>query len=153
MAVDLYQVILGGIAVAIMVLIPIFVVVIYDLLVGRWDGGLRRWRDRRSSAAAHRQAVRELRHQQGVPIEQLAADLRRLRAILGTDAHRSAAHQMGNRLAYDKLLMQVCEMLEIEHDLEGDSIGFERDIERIRVEAELERAGLILSDRRFGQAA
>jgi biopolymer transport protein ExbB/TolQ len=153
MAVDLYQVILGGIAVAIMVLVPILAVVIYDLLVGRWDGGLRRWRDRRSAAAAHRQAVRELRHQQGVPIEQLAADLRRLRAILGADAHRSAAHQMGNRLAYDKLLMQVCEMLEIEHDLEGASIGFERDIERIRVEAELERAGVILSDRRFGQAA
>jgi biopolymer transport protein ExbB/TolQ len=153
MAVDLYQVILGGIAVAIMVLVPILAVVIYDLLAGRWDGGLRRWRDRRTSAAAHRQAVRELRHQQGVPIEQLASDLRRLRAILGTDAHRSAAHQMGNRLAYDKLLMQVCEMLEIEHDLAGDSIGFERDIERIRVEADLERAGLILSDRRFGQAA
>jgi hypothetical protein len=153
MAVDLYQVILGGIAVAIMVFIPILSVLFYDLLVGRWDDGIRRWRERRSSAAAHRQAVRELRHQQGVPIEQLAADLRRLRAILGTDAHRSAAHQMGNRLAYDKLLMQVCEMLEIEHDLESESIGFERDIERIRVEAELERAGVILSDRRFGQAA
>jgi hypothetical protein len=153
MAVDLYQVILGGIAVAIMVFIPILSVLFYDLLVGRWDDALGRWRERRSSAAAHRHAVRELRHQQGVPIEQLAADLRRLRAILGSDAHRSAAHQMGNRLAYDKLLMQVCEMLEIEHDLEGESIGFERDIERIRVEAELERAGLILSDRRFGQAA
>src|SRR4029450_8566320 len=153
MAVDVYQVILGGIAVAVMVLVPILSVVIYDLLVGRWDGGFHRWRDRRSSTAAHRQAVRELRHQQGAPSEQLPAALRRLRAILGTDAHRSAAHQMGNRLAYDKLLMQVCEMLEIEHDLESDSIGFERDIERIRVEAELERAGLILSDRRFGQAA
>lgn len=153
MAVDLYQVVLGGIAVAIMVLVPILGVVFYDLLAGRWDGSLRRWRERRSESAAHRQAVRELRRQQGVPIEQLAADLRRLRAILGSDAHRSAAHQMGNRLAYDKLLTQVCEMLEIEHELEGDSIGFERDIERIRVEAELERAGLILSDRRYGQAA
>jgi hypothetical protein len=152
-AVDLYQVILGAIAVAIMVLLPILSVLLYDLLVGRWDDRLRRWRERRSSAAAHRQAVRELRHQQGVPIEQLAADLRRLRAILDTDAHRSAAHQMGNRLAYDRLLMEVCQMLEIEHDLESESIGFERDIERIRVEAELERAGLILSDRRFGQAA
>jgi hypothetical protein len=152
-AVDLYQVILGAIAVAIMVLLPILSVLLYDLLVGRWDDRLRRWRERRSSAAAHRQAVRELRHQQGVPIEQLAADLRRLRAILGTDVHRSAAHQMGNRLAYDRLLMEVCQMLEIEHDLESESIGFERDIERIRVEAELERAGLILSDRRFGQAA
>src|SRR5215203_792173 len=77
----------------------------------------------------------------------------RSRGILGNDAHRSAAHQMGNRLAYDKLLMQACGMLEIEHDLDGDSIGFERDIERIRIEAELERAGVILSDRRFGQAA
>src|SRR5215212_7400144 len=148
MAVDLYQVLLGGIAVAIMVLVPILSVVFYDLLVGRWDDSLRRWRERRSSAAAHRQAVRELRRQQGVPIERLAADLRRLRAILGSDAH-----QMGDRLAYDKLLRQVCEMLEIEHELDGDSIGFERDIERIRVEAELERAGLILSDRRYGQAA
>jgi hypothetical protein len=136
-----------------MVLVPILSVLLYGLLAGRWDGAIQRWRARRSSAAAHRRAVRELRHQQGVPIEQLAADLRRLRAILGTDAHRSAAHQMGNRLAYDKLLMQVCGMLEIEHDLAGDSIGFERDIERIRIEAELERAGLILSDRRFGQAA
>lgn len=153
MAVDLYQVILGAMAVAIMVLVPILSVLLYDLLVGRWDDTIHRWRERRSSAAAHRQGVRELRHQQGVPIEQLAADLRRLRAILGTDAHRSAAHQMGNRLAYDKLLMQVCEMLEIEHDLASESIGFERDIERIRVEAELERAGLILTDRRFGQAA
>jgi hypothetical protein len=153
MAVDLYQVVLGGIAVALMVLIPILSVLVYDLLVGRWDERLQRWRERRSSAAEHRRAVRELRHQRGVPIEQLAADLRRLRGLLNTDAHRSAAHQMGNRLAYDKLLMQVCQMLEIEHDLEGESIGFERDIERIRVEAELERAGLILSDRRFGQAA
>ena len=153
MAVDLYQVVLGGIAVAIMVLVPILGLVFYDLLAGRWDGSLRRWRERRSESAAHRQAVRELRRQQGVPIEQLAADLRRLRAIVGSDAHRSAAHQMGNRLAYDKLLRQVCEMLEIEHELDGDSIGFERDIERIRVEAELERAGLILSDRRYCQAA
>jgi ABC-type phosphate transport system auxiliary subunit len=153
MAVDLYQVVLGGIAVAIMVLVPILIVLCYDLLVGRWDEKLRRWRERRSSAAAHRQAVRELRHQQGLPIEQLAADLMRLRAILSSDAHRSAAHQMGNRLAYDKLLTQVCEMLDIEHELDRESIGFERDIERIRIEAELERAGLILSDRRFGQAA
>jgi biopolymer transport protein ExbB/TolQ len=153
MAVDLYQVVLGGIAVAIMVLVPILSVVFYDLLAGRWDGGLRRWQERRNSAAAHRQAVRELRRQQGIPIEQLAADLRRLRAILGTDSHKSAAHQMGNRLAYDKLLTQVCEMLEIEHELDADSVGFERDIERIRVEAELERAGLTLSDRRYGQAA
>ena len=97
--------------------------------------------------------VRALRTQQGVPLEQLAADLRRLRALLSQDEHRSAAHQMGNRLAYDRLMMQICEMLGIEHELERESIGVERDIERFRVEAELERAGVVLSDRRYGQAA
>ena len=86
-------------------------------------------------------------------VEQLAADLRRLRSLLGQDEHRSAAHQMGNRLAYDRLMIQICEMLDIEHELSGDSIGVERDIERFRVEAELERAGVVLTDRRFGQAA
>ena len=30
---------------------------------------------------------------------------------------------------------------------------FERDIERFRLEAELERAGVVISGRRFGQAA
>jgi hypothetical protein len=52
-----------------------------------------------------------MRHQQGVPLEQVAANLRRLRGVLTVDAHRSAAHQMGNRLAYDQVLIQACEML------------------------------------------
>ena len=151
--VDMYQVVLGGIAVAIMVLVPILCVVGYDLLAGRWDASIERWKIRRLESADHRRGVRALRHQHGIPIEQLAADLRRLRAVVRGDAHRSAAHQMGNRLAYDRVLMQACEMLDIEHELAGESIGFERDIERIRIEAELERAGIIVSDRRFGQAA
>ena len=45
---------------------------------------------------------------------------------------------MGDRLAYDQVLIQAYEMLEIEHDLRGETAGMERDIERIRVEAELE---------------
>ena len=151
--VDMYQVVLGGVAVAIMVLVPILCVVGYDLLAGRWDASIERWKIRRVESADHRRGVRALRNQHGIPIERLAADLRRLRSVVRGDAHRSAAHQIGNRLAYDRVLMQACEMLDIEHELAGDSIGFERDIERIRVEAELERAGIIVSDRRFGQAA
>jgi hypothetical protein len=151
--VDMYQVVLGGIAVAIMVLLPIGCVLIWDLIAGRWDEKIRRWRERRAEGADHRKAVRALRDQQGAPIEQLAADLRRLRAALAGDEHRSAAHQMGNRLAYDQLLSQICQMLNIEHELGGDSIGIDRDIERFRVEAELERAGVMITDRRYGQAA
>ncbi|HZA72621.1 MAG TPA: hypothetical protein VE476_06875 [Propionibacteriaceae bacterium] len=151
--VDMGQVLLGGIAVSIMVLVPIGCVLVWDLIAGRWDESIRRWKDKRAEDAEHRRAVRALRTQQGIPLEQLAADLRRLRALLGQDEHRSAAHQMGNRMAYDRLMMQICEMLGIEHELGGESIGVERDIERFRVEAELERAGVVLSDRRYGQAA
>ncbi|HLL61816.1 MAG TPA: hypothetical protein VK401_02125 [Propionibacteriaceae bacterium] len=150
---DLYQVVLGGIAVSVMVLVPIGCVLVWDLLAGRWDETIRRWREKRAEGAEHRRAVRALRTQQGIPLERLAADLRRLRALLGQDAHRSAAHQIGNRMAYDRLMMQICEMLSIEHELGRESIGVERDIERFRVEAELERAGVVLSDRRYGQAA
>jgi hypothetical protein len=151
--VDASQVVLGVIAVAIMVLIPICCIFVWDLLAGRWDSAIQRWREKQAADAAHRRGVRALKTQQGIPIEQLAADLRRLRALLGQDEHRSAAHQIGNRLAYDRLMIQICQMLDIEHELGGDSIGVERDIERFRVEAELERAGVVLSDRRYGQAA
>lgn len=151
--VDMYQVVLGGIAVAIMVLIPIAAVLFYDLLAGRWDDSLRQVRDRRAAATDHRRAVKMLRRQQGLPLERLVADLRRLRTAVGSDANRSAAHQLGNRMAYDQLLMQTCAMLEIEHELRETSSGIDRDIERMRVEAELEQAGVTISDRRYGQAA
>ena len=84
-------------------------------------------------------------HLRGIPVEQLAADLRRLRRDVATDQQRSATHQLANRVAYDQLLMQACEMLDMRHDLDKTTAGPERDIERIRVEAELERAGIVLS--------
>jgi hypothetical protein len=151
--VDVYQVVLGAIAVSIMILVPIGVVLLYDLLAGRWDAAISRWRESRRSSAERRRNLRAMRKQQGVPLEQVAANLRRLRGVLTVDSHRSAAHQIGNRLAYDQVLIQACEMLQIEHDLRGQSAGMERDIERLRVEAELERAGVVLSERRYGQAA
>ena len=45
-------------------------------------------------------------------------------------------------------------MLDVSHDLDENLQGIDRDIERFRVEAELERAGVVFTDnRRFGQAA
>jgi len=102
--------------------------------------------------AEHQRNVSALRHQHGIPIERLAADLRRLRRIIACDATSSAAHQYGNRLAYDRLLTQACAMLDITHELDRPTVGHERDIERLRVEAELERAGVVLSTR-YGRAA
>jgi hypothetical protein len=151
--VDTYQAVLGAVAVAIMVLVPIICVIAYDFLAGRWDDTLKGWREERQLKRAHRRNVKALRRQQGRPLEQVVADLRRLRLAVAQDAQRSAAHQLGNRLAYDRLLSQACDMLEIQHDLAVESTGMEREIERIRVEAELERVGVRVTDRRFGQAA
>ena len=60
---------------------------------------------------------------------------------------------MGNRLAYDRVLIQACTMLGMEHELDADTSGIERDIERLRIEADLERIGVVISTRRYGQAA
>jgi hypothetical protein len=150
--VDVYQVVLGAIAVHIMILVPVGVVLLYGLLAGRRDAAISNWRGSRRQKAERRRNLRAMRRQQGVPLEQVAANLRRLRGVLIVDAHRSV-HQIGNRVAYDQVLIQASEMLQIEHDLAKRSAGMERDIERLRVEAELERAGVVLSDRRYGQAA
>ena len=151
--VDSYQMVLGAVAVTVMVLVPILCVLCYDLLAGRWDESVAAWRERRAVRRSRRQGLKALREQRGVPLEQVIADLRRLRTVVGEDAGRSAAHQLGNRMAYDRLLAQTCDMLEVHHDLRDDCMGMERDIERFRVEAELERVGVRVTDRRFGQAA
>jgi hypothetical protein len=150
---DTYQVVLGALAVVIMVMVPIGCVLLWDLLAGRWDESITRLRERQITAAEHRRTLKALRRIHGAPLERLAADLRRLRGVIRADAHRSAAQQLGNRLAYDQVLMQACSMLEIEHELRDATTGIERDIERFRVEAELERAGVTVADRDFGQAA
>ncbi|MEV7228886.1 MULTISPECIES: hypothetical protein [Polymorphospora] len=78
-----------------------------------------------------------------VPIEQLAADLRRLavqRRYLGSESllWRSAFAQ-----AYDDRLRMASQSLGIAQHLD-ELAGFDLDIERIRVEGELAAAGLML---------
>ena len=146
---DAYQVVLGMIAVSIIVLVPIGFVVAYDALAGRWDQQLQNLKDWLGDGAERRKNLRALRRQQGAPLERLVTDLRRLRLAVSTDEHRSAAHQLGNRLAYDRVLIQICAMLDIEHELDTELSGMDRDIERFRVEADLERAGVTLTDRRY----
>lgn len=151
--VDTHQLVLGALAVGIMVGVPILCVVAYDAAVGRFDDLVHRFRQERVESAEHRREVRALRRQRGVPIERVAADLRRLRGVIAVEGH-SSAHHLGNRLAYDRVLAQACTMLDIEHDLADATVGMERDIERLRVEAELERAGMILANPpRYGKAA
>ncbi|MFT4163976.1 MAG: hypothetical protein QM650_01895 [Microlunatus sp.] len=150
---DAYQVILGMVAVSVIVLVPIGMAVAYDALAGRSGlcvSGLRnRWRAR----TERRRDLRTMRRQQGVPLERLTNDLRRLRALVSSDEHQSAAHQLGHRLAYDRVLTDICAMLDLSHDLNDELAGLDRDIERIRIEADLERVGVVLTDKRYGKAA
>ena len=141
---DKKEVRLTILASAILVGVPLIVNAIHDVLSGRWDEHLGR-RGPSDFADADADAVDAAPHLRGRPVEQLAADLRRLRVAVRTDQRRSATHQLANRVAYDQLLMQACQMLNVPHELGKNTAGPERDIERIRVEAELERAGIVLS--------
>jgi hypothetical protein len=80
-----------------------------------------------------------------LPIEQLAADLRRVHRLLvqcpdGTPMVRRVA----TREAYDELLRQACAELDVHHELDSIPEGMERDIERLRVEEALRSAGLTI---------
>lgn len=136
---DKKEVRLTILASAILIGVPLIVNAIHDLLSGRWDEHL--GRRAQSDPADVGEAALDLR---GRPVEQLAADLRRLRVAVANDQRRSATHQLANRVAYDQLLIQACQMLNVPHELGKNMAGPERDIERIRVEAELERAGMVL---------
>jgi hypothetical protein len=78
------------------------------------------------------------------PIEQLAFDLRRLgrqrRAGPTRESHRWLAEV---QRAYDLRLRLACRYLGVTEHLEG-LVGIDRDIERIRIEHQLEAAGLAL---------
>lgn len=93
----------------------------------------------------HRRDVKALKHQSGIPIEQLGSDLRRLRELIQHADHGSATQQSALRQAYDAVLVDTCSMLDVRHELDRPTGGMERDIERVRVEALLECRGIVLS--------
>jgi hypothetical protein len=83
------------------------------------------------------------------PVEQLAADLRRLAAAV-RDLPRgtSRARQRGLLMAYDDVLVAAALALDVPQALDTLPPGMDRDLERVRVEGALEAAGLRFSPRR-----
>jgi hypothetical protein len=79
----------------------------------------------------------------GPPIEQLAADLRRLGLQRVGIAMRSTLWFAAVQRAYDDRLQQACRALGVDEHL-ADLEGLDRDIERVRIEGELQAAGLVL---------
>jgi hypothetical protein len=81
----------------------------------------------------------------GMPLERIAADLRRLRA----EASRHPpgmpmAKYRGAVAAYDDALVDACRALDLSNELPTLPDGVEKESERLRVEYELERAGINL---------
>jgi hypothetical protein len=153
------QVSLGVLALIIMAGLPLLILVGYDAANGRVDqrrreARIRRFRQPVARHLEHRRNVRALKHPTGTPIERLGADLRRLRGQIQTSDHCSASHQVALRQAYDSVLKDTCAMLQLSHELDRPTLGLERDIERLRVEAMLEARGIVIDrSRRRDQAA
>lgn len=78
----------------------------------------------------------------GRPVEQIAADLCRIRAAFARDGLRFAKWE-GTRQAYDAVLAEAADTLELVHLLGLLAPGAERDGERVRVARLLEEAGLL----------
>jgi hypothetical protein len=80
----------------------------------------------------------------GAPaIEQLAVQLRRLSAVLTATGPVSSVRRFGVERAYDEVLVQACGALGIAQQL-GQVPPEDREFERLRVEAMLQEAGLVL---------
>ena len=81
----------------------------------------------------------------GMPIERIAADLRRIRV----QARRPATgmpmvRRRAIAAAYDDALLDACRALDVPTELDRITDDLERESERLRTEAELERAGVDL---------
>ncbi len=79
----------------------------------------------------------------GPPLERVVRDLHRLEPE--ARRHRQGtpnAKHRGVVSAYDDLLLEACRAVEVDTSLASMPEGIERESERLRVEYELERAGL-----------
>jgi hypothetical protein len=117
--------------------------------LGRW--GRCRFRDTDLSRRERRRLIRldktfaapPAAEPVGPPIQQIAADLRRLGQQRVGIATRSPVWFAAVEKAYDERLRLACRELSIDEHLD-ELVGIDREIERVRVEGELQAAGLPL---------
>jgi hypothetical protein len=104
-----------------------------------WTGPVSRWvhrtRDRRRSARNPAPGRR--------PLQVVAADVRRLaRSMSLVPAGLPMARRRALAAAYDDVLVEAATLLEVPHELRTTPEGPARDLERLRLLAALEGAGL-----------
>ena len=105
--------------------------------------GLDRWVTGRSSRRRARSRADRAPQPGRRPIQVVAADLRRLsRQLSLVSAGAPLGRWEALWAAYDDVLAEAAAQLEVPHDLAGTPPGFARDLERLRLLAALEGAGL-----------
>ena len=110
--------------------------------IGYWAGWLP-WQRRLGAFAVRMASPRPtpfVPHRR--PVEQVGADVRRLRDAFGQEGVRHAKWE-GIRRAYDGVLAEAADTLELPHRLDLLPPGADHDLERVRVERLLEKAGLL----------
>jgi hypothetical protein len=89
---------------------------------------------------------------EGPPLEELAATLRRLHpAVRSPRAETTPVRQQGILAAYDGVLVAAAAALGVPNTLADLPEGLDREAERLRVEHELQLAGLSWQATRSGQ--
>jgi hypothetical protein len=88
----------------------------------------------------------------GPPIEDIASNLRRLQRWLDTYADPKPIPGKATKLtaasnAYDRVLIEACHALDIPEGLD-DTDGLDREAERLRMQAAVEEAGVVMRGRR-----
>ena len=115
-------------------------------LVGTFGGALYSREISRSLRRLRRRVSPAPERPDHPPIEHVAQHARRLRAeLLSLAPGTPMARRRGLSQAYDDLLVVACQALDVPDTLTGMDPGTDRDAERLRVEHELEVAGLRLS--------
>jgi hypothetical protein len=81
----------------------------------------------------------------GMPIERIAADLRRIRPqALRPASGTPYSRRQATVAAYDDALLDACRALGVSTELDRITDALERESERLRAEHELEKAGVHL---------
>jgi hypothetical protein len=80
-----------------------------------------------------------------MPIERIAADLRRIRPQARLQqAGTPMVRRRAILAAYDQALLDACRALDVPTELDRIADSLERESERLRTESELQRAGVDL---------
>jgi hypothetical protein len=120
------------------------IAVVLKIILAALLGGLYEWRSWRFLVRLLRR-VRgrsETAAPQTRPIEQIAADVRRISVLYHQDGMRFAQYE-GRRQAYDRVLAEAADTLGLPHLVGVIPPGAELDRERLRVETLLVEAGVL----------